>query len=167
MKVIFLDFDGVLNSQASFIMETRKRLNKKKASKLCPVNETLCEVYCSNLQYILEKVPDANIVISSTWRSIFDLDWLKDKLTSYGVDSSKVIDKTPETFGRARGREIQMWLDDHKEVKEFVIIDDNHIGGDFEHEIVFTEWNVGLTLNHARKAVEILSGKKVDNLEFM
>ncbi len=47
MKVIFLDFDGVLNSEASFRMEIRRKNNR--------VSDTLNPVACSNLQYILEQ----------------------------------------------------------------------------------------------------------------
>lgn len=156
MKVIFLDFDGVLNSSASFIMETRKRKALPKGT-LCPVNQTLCYVCCSNFQYVLEHAPDAKIVISSTWRQIFDLDWLRAKLTSYGIDGSRVIDETPHTFSGPRGREINLWLEDHPEVTDYVIIDDSYIGGKFtEKEIVKTTWEVGMTLAHALQAIKIL-----------
>lgn len=157
MKVIFLDFDGVLNSSASFVMEKRIRekqyLTKK---KLCPINETLCHVCTSNFQLILDEVPDAKIVISSTWRELFDLEWLKKKLNSYGVDSTKVIGITPSSF-RSRGYEIDQWLKDHPEVTSFVILDDNEIGDRFtEKEIVKTTWDTGLTLPHVFKAINIL-----------
>lgn len=156
MKVIFLDFDGVLNSAASFVMETRIRKDLPKGS-LCPVNQTLSNVCCSNLQYILEAVPSAKIVISSAWRTMFELDWLKAKLASYGIDSTRVVDATPHSFSGPRGREIQQWLEAHPQVKEFVILDDNYIGGGFtEKEIVTTTWTVGLTLTHALQAIKIL-----------
>lgn len=161
MKVIFLDFDGVLNSRASFIMENRRRqgLSKKKKEELGPINESLCHVCCSNFQLILEHFPEVKIVISSTWRELFDLEWLKAKLSSYGIDSSRVIDRTPGSFGRSRGFEINSWLEDHPEVKTYLILDDNHIGDKFEHEIVFTTWNVGLTLDHVEKAIKVLNPK--------
>src|SRR5271167_3063429 len=119
MKVIFLDFDGVLNSSASFVLETRIRKAKPQTGRrLPPVNETLCHVCTSNFQMILEEVPSAKIVISSTWREIYNLEWLKKKLKSYGIDSSRVIDKTPSSF-RDRGYEIKQWLEEHPEVTNF------------------------------------------------
>lgn len=178
MKVIFLDFDGVLNSAASFVLENRIRKGKYMSKKrqaavlnLPPVNETLCHVCTSNFQHILDEVPDAKIVISSTWRQLFDLDWLRAKLVEYGVDGSRVIDKTPVIHFRFsqsvdRGVEIKEWLDQHPEVTNFVILDDNYIGPPFQPNHIETgpnfvksTWNVGLTLPLAIEAVKILGGK--------
>jgi hypothetical protein len=166
MKVIFLDFDGVLNSSASFIMESRK---KKKLMETDPeagrefrVNNTLCHVCTSNFQYILDKCEDdVKIVISSTWRNLYDLEWLKSHLASYGIDSSRVIDKTPSSFNRERGFEINEWLEDHPEVTEFVILDDNFIGNGYEQagKVVATSWATGLTLDACLKAIDILGGQ--------
>lgn len=166
MKVIFLDFDGVLNSAASFVYEKRVRKARPETDDLGPVNQTLCKVCTSNFQHILDEVPDAKIVISSTWRQLFDLEWLEDKLAEYGIDSSRVIDKTPSMYGRERGREIESWLEDHPEVTQFVILDDNYIGPPYQDNHVDTgpnfvksTWNVGLTLSLAVEAVKILGGK--------
>lgn len=164
MKVIFLDFDGVLNSSASFIMESRKKKKLKEtdldAYHDFRVNETLCEVCCSNFQYLLDKCPDAKIVISSTWRNLYSLEWLCAKLASYNIDSSRVIDITPTHFNRMRGHEIADWLEDHPEVTSFVILDDSHIGHCYETDgkVVATNWYVGLTLNHASEAAAKLGG---------
>lgn len=164
MKVIFLDFDGVLNSQASFLVEGRKREyapTKEEAVAMGPVNETLCHVCTSNFQTVLEQIPDAKIVISSTWRILYDLDWLKNKLSSYGIDSSRVIDKTPVTFSGDRGVEIGRWLNDHPEVSHIAIIDDNRIGNGYEEmgKVVKTQWLVGFTLPHAHQTVDLLGGR--------
>jgi len=162
MKVIFLDFDGVLNSAASFLVEDKIR-KKHKRKKMCKVQETLCHVCTSNFQYLLDKVPDAKIVISSTWREIYELDWLKDKLAEYGIDSSRVIDITPSSFSGPRGREIFMWLEEHKEVDKFVILDDHHIGyGYTEENIVKTTWLAGLNLHHVSSAMKILGVEEKD-----
>ena len=174
MKVIFLDFDGVLNSAASFLYEDRKRRGKgrKHLESFCPVNETLCHVCTSNFKHILDEVQDAKIVISSTWRTIYDLDWLRKKLEEYGIDGSRVIDKTPEilpakmSMNVERGEEIKAWLDAHIEVTRYVILDDNYIGPPFQDNhiepgpcFVKSTWNVGLTLPLAIQAVKILGGK--------
>lgn len=167
MKVIFLDFDGVLNSSASFILETRKT----KAIRGMPVNQTLCHVCCSNFQYILDKTPGVKIVISSTWREMFDLDWLRTKLSTYGIDSSLVIDKTPSLMGNGwdradRGVEINAWLKEHPEVTKFVVLDDNFIGDGLEEKglVVQSRWEVGLTIDLAREAIKIIGGHSTDRL---
>ena len=178
MKIIFLDFDGVLNSAASFLVERRIRSGKGRQHKdsFCPVNETLCHVCTSNFRHILEEVQNANIVISSSWRTFFDIDWLRKKLEEYGIDGKRVIDITPKvlpdkmSMDVQRGDEIKAWLDAHPEITEYVILDDNHIGppfqkmGDLDGErFVRTHWNVGLTLSKAVEAVVKLGGKDRSN----
>jgi hypothetical protein len=166
MKIVFCDFDGVLNSAASFLLEDRIRQENTIFDDLPPVNQTLCKVCTSNFRYILDEVPDAKIVISSSWRNLFELDWLKDKLTEYGIPGSKVIDKTPGIPFAERGVEIDTWLEAHPEVTNYVILDDNYIGPPFQPNpyeegpnFVKSTWNVGLTLPLAVKAVTILGGK--------
>lgn len=159
MRVLFLDFDGVLNSEASFRMEVRKGNEH--------VSDSLSEVACSNLQYVLEKVPDLRIVISSTWRLLHDMAFLRKLLTSYNVDADRVIGKTPATMSRHRGREIGLWLEDSDPIDSLVIIDDD---GDARAVItservetdgikalfVQTEPDDGLTLQQAKQIVAFL-----------
>lgn len=117
MKVIFLDFDGVLNSEASFRYEMRR--------KVLNVAETLSQVACSNLQYVLDQDADVKLVITSTWRKVFSMDKIKNILNSYGVNPSRVLDKTPATMNGDRAHEINLWLDDHPNVTTFVVLDDD------------------------------------------
>lgn len=167
MKVIFLDFDGVLNSQGSFLYEHNRRERDAERSKQPgekgisgPVNETLCNVCTANFQHVLEQYPEVKIVLSTTWRTMFDLDWLKAKLASYGIDSDRVIDKTPDLMFKGRGHEIQQWLDAHPEVTHYVAIDDNDDAISFIHgedRFVHTTWEGGMDFNHARQLIHKLS----------
>lgn len=164
MKVIFLDFDGVLNSSASFMVEAKKRRRLKEtdleAYNNFHVNEQLCHVCTSNFQYILDKTEDVKIVISSSWRNHFSMEELKAKLDSYFIDSSRIIGKTPTHFRRYRGHEIAEWLEDHPEVTDYVIIDDSFIGNGYEEKgkVVQTSWLSGLTLGCAMSAIGLLGG---------
>lgn len=174
MKVIFLDFDGVLNSAGSFLYEDRRRKQHKEQGVKGPVNETLCHVCTSNFQAVLDKYKDVKIVISSTWRTMFDLPWLKAKLESYHIDSSRVIGVTPNSgiFDGSRGREIAAWLYQNKEmgITHYVIIDDNdwditpHHGAE---RFVKTTWESGMTIAHTAELAEKLSNfhkKKCEEL---
>lgn len=173
MKVIFLDFDGVLNSAGSFLLEDRIRKdNVRRQGVKGRVNETLCHVCTSNFQSVLDIYPDVKIVISSTWRELHDLDWLKEKLASYHIDSSRVIDKTPKDhLSGNRGQEIQWWLEKHPEVTQYIVIDDNTWGIPEFHgkeRFVHTTWEGGMTMDHAGEAVKKLSNthkKMLDNTE--
>ena len=165
MKVIFLDFDGVLNSEGSFLYEHRRRTQWKLQGIKGDVSETLCNVCTSNFQFILDTYPEVKIVISSTWRVFFSIVQLKEILASYHVDSSRVIDVTPNdtTWGGNRGVEIATWLKEHPEVKHYIVIDDNDWGIDAVHpksQIVRTDWNTGMTWNHVLEAIAKLKTPK-------
>lgn len=165
MKVIFLDFDGVLNSQGSFIYETARRKKHKEQGVSGPVNQTLCNVCTANFQRILDQYPDVKIVLSTTWRILFDIDWLKAKLAEYHVDGSRVIGKTPDLQWKSRGQEIQQWLDEHPEVTHYVAIDDNADEIDIIHgseRFVHTSWGGGLTFDHAEEVINKLTNANRD-----
>lgn len=167
MKVIFLDFDGVLNSEASFHMEFKK---KKRNQTITKINETLSEVACSNFQMILDAVPEAQVVISSAWRVFFTLDWLKAHLTYYGIDGKRVMGVTGRTLSGHRGREIREYLEDLeeriKEPVEYIIIDDSV--GDlqlYKERLIATTWKDGLLLGQAAYAAKLLGGKLMNEKE--
>jgi len=62
----------------------------------------------------------AKIVVSSTWRTQFTLQQLKDIFRSNDI-TGEVIDKTP--IGLTRGEEICEWIDYHG-AESYVVIDD-------------------------------------------
>ena len=170
MKVIFLDFDGVLNSQGSFLFESCRRNTWKEQGVKGPVNNTLCNVCTVNFQYALQHYKDVKVVISSTWRLLFTLDELKVILDKYHIDSSRVIGMTKEdpSDNHSRGDEIQWWLDEHPEVTHYVIIDDNDwdiTGKHGKDRFVQTTWEGGMTFAHTQELIEKLSNfnkKKID-----
>ena len=159
MKVVFLDFDGVLNSQGSFLYEDNRRSKHGEQGVKGPVPETLCNVCTANFQMILDQYKEVKIVLSTTWRLLYSIDWLKAKLESYHIDSSRVIDKTPSRYGDERGLEIQDWLDTHPEVTHYIVIDDNdwNISALHGDRFVKTTWEAGLTFDKAQEACEKLS----------
>lgn len=158
MKIIFLDFDGVLNSEASFRYETRR--------KVLHVADTLSHVCCSNLQYILDQDADIKLVISSTWRNIHTMQELKNILNSYGVNPSRVLDKTPRTMGGHRGQEIRLWLEEHPNVTKYVVIDDDDnvmsLEGDDKGHIFLTTWEDGLLFTQAKQIAKLFRDMNVE-----
>jgi len=134
MKVIFLDFDGVICTSES-ISEARAWFNNKELYNIKMIDPLLVE----NLNKVIEKT-DAKVVISSDWRYFHSMGELRKFLRVTGF-SGKVIDRTPiwkeykndigiktcnglkRFWEHERGNEIKMWLDKH-EVKTYVIIDD-------------------------------------------
>lgn len=134
MKVIFCDFDGMIR-----------------------VGDKFSKSAVSNLNKLLKEVPEAKIVISSSWRHK-GMKVCKDTLSANGVDVGRVIGMTdilkndPE-----RGHHIQRWLDSHKEVDKFVILDDKSDMRPEMRELVQTNPHVGLTSADVKKAVKLLS----------
>jgi hypothetical protein len=167
-KVIFLDFDGVLNSAGSFLYESNRRKKRKEQNLKGPVNETLCNVCTANFQHVLDKYPEVKVVISSTWRELFTLDWLKSKLESYGIDGSRVIGITPKEEYGNRGIEINRWLSNNPLVAHYVIIDDNDWGIIDIHtrdRFVQTTWDGGMTYAHAVELAYKLSHAHIKKMK--
>lgn len=189
MKVIFLDIDGVMNSQDRAIW-----LHKQHEKGLItdqelynwdlPYKDTL-----EALDYIVKNT-GALIVLSSTWRGsperirklnecfkpygfqIYDktcryvyMDDVKRMgFDPYNVyDCSDMYDGHPcKQYTSDRGAEIAYWLDQHPDVESFVILDDDiaDIKPYYTKEHVQTDfYKDALNMECARRAVEILNKK--------
>lgn len=150
MRLIFLDFDGVLNSYQSTMYWDRHKLPEERLiHKLCPIAT-------SNLQFLLDKCPDLDIVISSTWRKIHELEWIKDHLWKSGVDGSRVRGRTPVMGSRMRGQEIDLFIkewheDGYDRIQDFIIIDDNADMAPHMDKLVQTNPNLGLSWDDVEK----------------
>lgn len=137
MKVLFLDFDGVLNNF------TQRNFGEK-----------FSPVACQNLNSLLAREPYLKIVISSAWR-MWGVKYIKKVLTQNGIDGNRVIDRTGDEHGQ-RGHQIQCWLDKHPEVTNIVILDDESDMGSLMHKLVKTSSFIGLTSKEVDQAVEVL-----------
>ena len=112
--IIFLDFDGVLNSLRSTL-----------AYGGC--GEHQFDEVSVNLVARLAGSANANVVISSAWRIGNDVLALRAILSRYSTTlASRVLDKTPRGTG-CRGEEIAQWLAENPNEHDgvYVIIDDD------------------------------------------
>lgn len=116
-KYLFLDIDGVMNSTQSIHLYYRQ-------GKRGRVND-FCPIAVSNLNYIIEQVPDLKIVISSTWRLGNTVEQLKEILVKAGVHNANVVGKTPN-LRTGRDTEIRAWLTYNADRQEyrFAVLDD-------------------------------------------
>lgn len=175
MKVVFLDFDGVLNSQ--------EHLDAAKARRDDPPNEQekayldkltgdhSKEYYLSHFRYIntdmvrlLNQVlesPRVKVVLSTSWRITWDVPELQAMLDGHGFRGD-IIGATPKRLDpkychrkHTRGLEIQSWLDLNPSVKTFVILDDSNVQHLRDRQ-VRTRFDTGLTLGHVGKARKLL-----------
>ena len=185
-KIIFLDIDGVMNSQKRLLQLhkaykkgqcTREYFNQQKA---LPYKQTL-----SALKYIVDKT-QAKIVLTSVWRKNEEKVALLNTLfkdygfqiydsTCCGVYLSTVEklnfkkdnchfkyeeSKTNLEYTTDRGAEIAVWLNEHPNVQNFVILDDDvaDIKGYYPKNQVKTKYyKDALNMKCAKKAVKILN----------
>lgn len=148
-RLVFLDFDGVLNSNAYF--------------RRCPEaagSVSIDKVLVKRLSDFLLR-SNCDVVISSTWREGRKLAELRDILLDRGLAeslSSKIVGMTPVLDGDAeRGEEILAFLT--KKVRgmvPFVIFDDDDDMGSFRSRLVQTDPEVGLSSSDIKKAKKIL-----------
>lgn len=135
MKVIFLDIDGVLNSE-----EYALSLGMVGMLGIDPDKVRI-------LDRILEAT-GAKLVISSSWRGSSDL------LADIRRDVGEYIDITPRLSG-IRGSEVKAWLDANP-VDRYAILDDD---SDFyKYQPLFkTTWKKGLTEDIADNVIKYLT----------
>jgi hypothetical protein len=132
MKVLFLDFDGVVI-----------------------INGVISKAAIGNLNKLLSQEPDLKIVVSSSWRHS-GLSFVKGMLGNYGVDPKKVIDVTDLTQKDDRGHHIERYVLDHKDIKHFVILDDkNDMDKILDHLVQINPY-IGITGSDSKKALDIL-----------
>ena len=112
MKVIFLDVDGVLNSNA-YVDYTSKNNVEGILEEIDPKTIEM-------LKYALD-VTDAQIVVSSSWRNIRKFEQLKELFLRYGIN---LDEKTP-VLGHERGLEIKQYLEEHVDIDQYLILDDD------------------------------------------
>ncbi|MBL8355559.1 MAG: hypothetical protein JNM01_12090 [Delftia acidovorans] len=110
MRVLFLDIDGVLNSTRTSV-----------AHGGYPHELTHTEAFDWVAIKLLQRLCDSSgiqVVLSSAWRLTHDY---KDVAKAFDLP---IIDRTPSLLG-CRGDEIQNWLDNHVEVTNYAILDDD------------------------------------------
>lgn len=150
--VIFLDFDGVLNSLRSTLA-----MGGTSRHQFDPV--------AVNLVSRLAREGDANVVVSSAWRIGSNVPELRSILGTYSATlAARVIDMTPRGTGQ-RGAEIAEWLADHPDQhnRSFVIIDDDSdmLDGQRPH-FVQTQHRDGFGVPEYLRALEIIAPNHKD-----
>jgi hypothetical protein len=150
VRVLFLDFDGVLLNRACW----REPLKVK--GKAATPNPELV----ARLAEIVRRT-GARIVVSSTWRVGRTADELTDILHAAGLPGSeRVLDVTPYGVdGRhvERGVEIRHWMAQRDDVESFVVLDDDDDRANITRfRWVLTKFETGLQDEHVELAVRAL-----------
>ena len=151
MKIVFLDIDGVLNSNA---------YDRMRGLYDGPIDESRLPL----LKRLLEK-GQAQAVLTSSWRRHWDPEGIETDYTGKMLEEQfykfdiELYDKTPELGARAE--EITAWLRGaEEEIESFVILDDIFFGwGTLAPRLVRTDARIGRGLeeHHITEALEILN----------
>ena len=154
MKVIFLDIEGV-----GKCMYTKQRLRG------------IIFVDPRKIQLVKDIVDatGARIVLTSTWRfgwhdidnhvnspNAADFISLREEFNKIGLD---FFDKTERSDDEYRGKEISIWLENHPEVTNYAVIDDDTDIKPHGLKFIQTSWKKGICQKHVMKAIKILEGK--------
>ena len=181
-KIIFLDIDGVLNSNDWYVRR-KDHYEMDAVENQYPFYEFDPEAI-NRLNAIIE-LTNAKVVVSSSWRhgrSVEELQMILDTVGFVG----EVIDKTVHFGGIdgytiPRGCEIEHWLEkkgfqrinwsiekqqmyiDKSQVKNYIILDDDSdmLYTQKEH-FIHTSWKSGLTDELMHKSIEILNSTLID-----
>ena len=116
MNVLFLDYDGVVNTIIWNENGTKADYNHSYHGKVNNFQavQWLSEA-CQKFHY--------DIVVTSTWR--WDPNY-KECLINGGLrDGIEILGRTPDLDGQPRGAEIKKYIEEHPEIKYYVIIDDD------------------------------------------
>lgn len=168
VKVIFLDIDGVLNSNFWNVGHQREISDG-----------TLIDEEKVRLLALLVKRTSAKIILHSGWRTWFDselkplrieaqrlLELLdREGLCIEGITpdlTTKEIRKTKK-FSLVKADEILFWLKAHKDVSRWVVLDDLDLHNvQVEHHQVKPDATIGLTIEDIGKAEKILLGENLE-----
>ena len=162
VRVIFLDIDGVLNS------------NFRNENQQTEISDgRLIDIEKIRLLSTLVKNTNAKIILHSGWKFWFDsaLHPLRKEAENLkkllGQEDLMIEDVTPDysteeirkskKFSLVKASEILAWLDEHKAVDKWIVIDDLDLHNpEIETHQLKTDPHIGLTSDDVRKAESML-----------
>lgn len=158
MKIIFLDFDGVMDTEYDELIRI------KEGKPISDEHGILFDPNCvKNLKDIIDQT-GAEIVVTSTWKYMMSYHDFTKMWEERGLPGF-VTDVTPTLSQRSiRGDEIDAWIEECRSDCQYVIIDD--LGADNFHShqiprllVVNPYW--GLDEETAERAIELLNSNTI------
>lgn len=157
IRVIFLDIDGVLNSEDL----AHKRIKQKIKEYENGVYNFIDDDMVKMLADLCEKYK-IFIIISSSWRKNTSAEtkefFKRDDMKKLHPLVPYIWGSTPKLgFEIDRGFEIEKYLMDNPDIKEYVILDDDNDMLECQEEhFIQTSWLHGLTEEHIPQIKKIL-----------
>lgn len=174
-RIIFLDFDGVLNTE-----NYQVQLRREGRTVSDEYGSLFDQAAIENLKRILDAVPEVRIVVESSWK-VAGLGQLRRMWMKRGLPG-KIHDVTPDIFGEelltldlsdpnvmtkleglGKGREISDWLEQHTDGEcRYAILDDvpEFSGGLAAHHVLVRP-DTGITAAEVDKVIRLLEDPAV------
>lgn len=153
--VIFLDFDGVLNTE-----QYRAELllgGKSDRDHWGPLFDPRS---IHNFRVIVEET-GASIIVTSTWRYIHGFQGLKDMWKERSLPGKLMGILPCDSMMPTRGEEIADYLKVHKDWTCVILDDDDEYNSAQSSMFVKINPDVGISESDARKAIEILNARQI------
>lgn len=149
-KVIFLDYDGVVNTPM-WDKEGKHCIYNHNGDNKVNNFQAVQWVshFCKNYNY--------DIVVTSTWRL-----WenYKECLINGGLrEGINIVGRTEVMHNKTRGEEIADWLG-HNEVEDFLIFDDEDDVEPFMDKLVKCDTTKGFGMKEYYQAVDLITANK-------
>jgi len=150
-KIIFLDIDGCVNNLKNVI--DNPKINLRDYNDWNKESLFLLNILCEK--------SNAKIVISSSWRKIIkNVDEWNEIFKNLNLYHINVIGLTPSSQNGFRGREINEWLEENKNTKSYIVIDDDSDFFPNQFRIKIDPY-IGITYDDVEKAIKILEGQSL------
>jgi hypothetical protein len=167
MNYIFLDIDGVMNNQTDWLNKAKNNTERFENHRMfCDHAWSLLALVCG--------VTDAQIILSSSWRSGFTQtndgvvirEDLNCSLTSRLMDYFERYDiplvglTTKQYF--QRGKQIMDYVNNHFTINDnWVVLDDEVYDMELipQDKMIKTEWKTGLQYEHIERIIKYFKGE--------
>lgn len=157
MKIIFLDFDGVITTKKSDWTFDADKMNMVK--RICDATDAKIVISSSWRRYTLEKTIDfitkgEEEVGNLPFAHVEDIIGITDRMYAFKHGNRE------NHYYLPRGIEIKQWLKEHREITNYVILDDDcDILLEQKDNFVHTDSYLGFQDKDVELAIEILNRK--------
>ena len=155
MNIIFLDIDGVLNTND---FDTRVSTDNKIYFHELHKGEGVLHINCIlNFKKIIDYThPNTKIVLTSYWRlSDWKVSQFKHYLDKYNINSNIIIGQTINSK-LSREKEIKHWLksnEEYQSINKWIVLDDKQLNIDNFYKI---DPSTGLSINDISNILNML-----------
>ncbi len=167
MKVIFLDFDGVINNSSivdDFIYYPLKNKDGSESNLIFSAEN----IYAIKKLFHFVIKEDIKIILSTSWRNSFEVNLVDEafkKFLGCYYEQKIIIGVTPiDKQYKTRGQEVEGYLEG-KNISDYIIIDDiNSFSPEQNKHLIQTKSHKGLCLEDVDKIENYFLKKRFKSL---